>query len=528
LTEKAQKSTISKGTYQLFVGNLISTILLAVTSIIVGRLLGPDTFGLYTIALIVPGYVYLVLRWGLTSTVTRYATKYSSEGNERKATSFSYTISVLHMVAGLVAVGLLIPFSNAISTDILHRPDLSTGFIIPLMLLSVVGQIMFSNGTAAFVGLHEFGKAAIFQIILGFVKLVTSVLLILIGFSVLGAVAGYTFAFIVAGGISLGLLVRRNKSLVPDNIKEAINTSVKYAPPIYFSQFLFTIIPPFQSTILAYTVSNTEIGWYGAALNIVTLITLFTYPVSTALLPLFSKNVRGGNQELADLYRQSVRYSALFITPVAMLVMALSTPLATAIFGNVYEPSGNYLILLAIVSLLAGLGNISWAPFLYGVAETRKAFLATAAGSAVSIVGSLIFVFYFGVYGIIIGTILGSIVSLALGTRFVSKILEANLRIRLVWRIYLSSAISALAIYPISLFRLNSYFVVVAGGVFFLLILIPILASTKGLTRDDMIELQEQFKEVKLMSHLLNLIAAYHRLFERKKSFVSTGKPSSK
>ena len=487
--------------------------MLAIAAIFIGRLLGPDGYGLYTIALIVPSYAYLLLRLGSTSTITRYAAKYVSEGNEKKAISFSYTISILHLAVGLFITGLLIPFTNVISTDLLHRPELASGIIIPIALLSVAGQIMFYNGTATFVGLHSFDKAAIFQVIMSVAKLGLTVFLVLIGYSVLGAIAGFTFGFIAAGVISLVLLISMNKSAIPKNIKGDVGMSADYAWPIFLSILLTGVITPLQNTILAYTVSNTEIGWYAAAANISTLIALFTYPVSTSLLPLFSKTIEGGTRGLASTYRLSVKYMALFATPATTLVMALSTPLSTAIYGRAYLFTGNYLLIIAVVNLLAGLGNISWSPFLYGVGETRKAFLATAIGTAVSIVASIALVFYIGVYGVIIGTILGSAASLFVAFRFITGILGARLETWSVWRIYVSSALSAMVVYPVSLIISDAFLDVIVGGVIFLLILFPIMAWTKALTSEDLNTLQEQFKDVKLMRPLLRLIGEYHGLF---------------
>ncbi len=426
-----------------------------------------------------------------------------------------YTISILHLAVGLLFIGLLIPFTTLISTDLLHRPELASGIIIPIALLSVVGQIMFYNGTATFVGLHSFGKAAIFQVIMAVAKLGLSVFLVLIGYSVLGAVAGYTFGFIVAGIISLVLLVLMNKSATPRNIKGDVGMSAEYAWPIFLSILLTGVTSPLQNTILAYTVSNTEIGWYSAAANIATLIGLFTYPVSTSLLPLFSRTTEGGTRGLASTYRLSVKYMAFFATPATMLVMAISTPLATAIYGHAYQFTGNYLLILAVGSLLAGLGSISWSPFLYGVGETRKAFLATAAGTAISIVVSISLVFYIGVYGVILGGILGSVASLFVASRFITGILGAKLQTWSVWRIYLSSALSAMAVYAVSLIISNAFLDVIVCGVLFLLILFPIMAWTKALTTNDMNTLQEQFNDVKPMRLLLDLIGKYRSLFTK-------------
>ncbi len=512
---QASPSGISKGTYHLFIGNLVSTIVLAIVSIVVGRLLGPSGFGLYTIALIVPNYIYLVLRLGATTTISRYAAKYLSEGNEKKAVSFSYTISILHLALGLLVTALLIPFTGTISADLLHRPELSSGLIVPIALLSVVGQILFYNGIAAFVGLHSFDKAAVFQIAMSVAKLVISVFFLLIGYSVLGAVIGYSFGFIAAGFIALSLLIFLNKSAIPRNLRQDVTMSADYAWPIFLSILLQGVVVPLQNTILAYTVSNTEIGWYSAAVNIAALIALFTYPVSTILLPLFSRSVPEGSQQLIQSYRTTLKYTAIFVTPATMLVITLSTPLATAIYGHAYAASGHYLIGVAAVYLLSGFGYISWSPLLYGVGETRRGLIATAFGAAITIFVSVILAMYVGVYGVIIGAILGNIASVYIGSRFVSTVLGGKIGVLSLWKIYVSSAVCALIVYPIAVIRLNPFLAVAIGGLAFLLILIPAMALSKSVTRDEMSTLQLQFKDVKLVSFILNLIGKYHSLFAK-------------
>lgn len=510
-------ATITKGAYHLFIGNIISTIILAVTAIIVGRLLGPDRYGLYTIALIVPAYAFLLLRMGVSSTITRYSAKYLSEGTEKKAVSFSYTISILHLVVTIGAIAALIPFSKVISTSLLHRPELSNGIIIPIALLSVIGQIMFNNGSAAFVGLHAFRKSAIFQIIMAIAKLGTSVSLVLLGYSVLGAVVGYTFGFMVAGVISILILVSINRSLIPADVKQYLRIGGEYATPIYLSILVAGVITPIQNTILAYYVSNTQIGWYSAALNIASFLTIFTYPVSTALLPLFSKTVRGGLDQLADTYRLSMKYSAYLVTPVTMLTIALSTPLVTVIYGPVYQPSGHYLAIIAVISLLVGLGNVSWNAFLYGVGETRKAFIAMGTGSIICILISVALVFFVGVYAAIVGTVIGNVTSLLVGSRFVSRILQTKLNTRQVYRIYLSSALSAAAVYPLSFSSLNSFLIVSIGTGIFVMIVIPIMALTQALTREDLDDLALQFGEVKIVQTVLRFVSRYAEIFSRKR-----------
>ncbi len=196
-----------------------------------------------------------------------------------------------------------------------------------------------------------------------------------------------------------------------------------------------------------------------------------------------------------------------------MLVMILSVPLAIATYGSAFAFAGNFLLFLASASLLAGIGNISWSPLLYGIGATKTAFVATAVGTLMSIVVALLLVFSIGVYGILIGTVLGQLVSLLLASRFISAIIGKRFQTWITGRIYVSSALSALTVYPIVRLGLNPFLEIALGAVCYFLIIIPVMALTKALTRNDFEELRSQFKEVSVMARLLNFLGRYHEIF---------------
>ncbi|MEJ5328343.1 MAG: oligosaccharide flippase family protein [Candidatus Bathyarchaeia archaeon] len=60
------------GGFQLFWGVALSTIIMAAGTIILARLMTPEEYGLYSIAL-VPTYMAVLFReWGVNSAITKY------------------------------------------------------------------------------------------------------------------------------------------------------------------------------------------------------------------------------------------------------------------------------------------------------------------------------------------------------------------------------------------------------------------------------------------------------------------------
>jgi O-antigen/teichoic acid export membrane protein len=123
--ESAAASAV-RGMYHLFLGNTTYTVLLAITAIIVGRVLGPDRYGLYTIALILPPFAFLAGKFGLDSAATRYAARLRSEGLEKEAVSFAYATTIVELAISLVIFLPLVWLSGAVSSQVLNRPELGS------------------------------------------------------------------------------------------------------------------------------------------------------------------------------------------------------------------------------------------------------------------------------------------------------------------------------------------------------------------------------------------------------------------
>lgn len=60
------------GGFSLFLGEAFSTLMLAAGVILVARLLGPDGYGLYTLAFVVPIFVMFLVELGVDEAVIRF------------------------------------------------------------------------------------------------------------------------------------------------------------------------------------------------------------------------------------------------------------------------------------------------------------------------------------------------------------------------------------------------------------------------------------------------------------------------
>ena len=509
---ESSKQSTPRGAYYLFLGNTSATIILAVNSIVIGRLLGPPNYGLYALALVIPSYAYLLMHFGLTTASTRFAAKYSSEGHESKAVSFIYSMMCFQILLSVITILLVFLLSDFIATGILKRPELK-GEFIPLATLSIVGQTVLNVGLGGYIGLGRFKRAAMLTLTQSVVKLIVSVGLVIAGFSFVGAIAGYSAGFVSAGILTLATIVVLNKRVFIKDIFSDVNTALTYSIPVYFASLANGVIPPILITLLAVAVTNKEIGGYSVVMNISSMMLIFSYPITSSLLPLFSRIAN--TTDLTGTYRTTVRYSGLFIVPVVAFVMLFATPIITIIFGRAYSFAGNYLLLYSVYYLLGGIGGTAWNGFLNGTGRTKQTFLANGTGFVVAIACAIPLISFLGVYGAILSFLIGSAVALGLGTLMIKRYVEDSLGLLGTWRTYAASFVSALVSYSASFLPFGSEVTTMVGGIIFILVIIPFMVIFGALRSSDVVNIEGYFKEVKSLSFFIRLAIKYYELFAR-------------
>jgi O-antigen/teichoic acid export membrane protein len=109
----------AKGSFQLFVARIVSTLILAVTAISVGILIEEADYGLYVIALVPIATFLLFQDWGMGAALTKYCAFHRANKDE---TNLRKTI-----IAGLT-------FGSAIGLALTLLSLLMAGFVASVVL----------------------------------------------------------------------------------------------------------------------------------------------------------------------------------------------------------------------------------------------------------------------------------------------------------------------------------------------------------------------------------------------------------
>ncbi len=512
LVEIAEDS--ARGGFFLFTGKTLSTFILAVGSIVVSRLLGPENYGLYGLSLVAPSIFLLFTDYGVNVAVTRFSAKLRSEGKPQLVAGMLKSAVLFKLLAGIVMFTVCFTLSDSFAIHVVNRPEIAP--LIRLTAFLVLFQTALTTADSAFRGLDRMQDNALTLNVQSVVKATSSPLLVLLGFGVVGAVVGHVLGYVAAGTASLLILfLKHYKHLggAPKNPdRNSFSSNLKlmmgYGLPLYVSSLLFSFRGQYQTIILAHFTSNADIGNLGVAMNFASLITILTFPV-TVLFPAFSK-LNPKSEEAKRLFTHSVKYTSLIIIPAATAAAVLSNDLVIFIYGPSYNLAPLLLSIYTLNFLYAGIGSLVLGYLLTGAGETRLILKANLINLFIFTLSAPVLTWLYGVPGIIAALLISALLSLVYQLLKAKKKFKVNFNLKDSARIYLSSIISTV---PTFLFLHLSPFqnltnIILSGALYLLtyLTLTPLLGAVRA---QDIENLKHIFSKIKVVWPFLKFVLAY-------------------
>jgi len=503
----------AKGGLNIFLGVSLSTIILAVGIVLVARLLTEGEYGLYTIAFISPALFSLFRDLGINSAMIKHLAQYRSESRTTKMKSVLVSGLLFELTLGIILSVISFSLADSLATNVFHRPpETKLYFMIQIVSIVILTDSLLVASQSTFIGFERMEFNSLTMIIQSCLKAFLAPLLILLGYSTLGAVLGHTIAALITSAIAIIIFYSKfyKKTHGTENelsLGETLRTMLRYGLPLSPSIILTGFLTQFFNFMMVIYCSNTMIGNYSVAVQFSVLITFFTAPISTVLFPAFSKLDSEGEMEtLRTVFQSSVKYAALLTVPVTVAIMVLSEPLVFTLFGGKYGYAPLFLTLIAVNYLYSGLGNLSLGNFLNGQGETKVNTKLTLITLGFGLPLSLVLIPAFGIAGLIFTTLFAGIPSLAVGLWWVKKRFGVTVNWTASAKIFLASAIAAAITYAIMLQLNLQYWVkLVVGGIIFLATYFIAAPMIRAVDKNDINNLREMLSDLGPFSHLFRI-----------------------
>ncbi|MEM0010752.1 MAG: oligosaccharide flippase family protein [Candidatus Bathyarchaeia archaeon] len=386
----------------------------------------------------------------------------------------------------------------------------------------VLFQTLFTLTYNLFIGLDSAEEASLTKAIMSIIKASSAPILIIFGFGVMGALLSHILGYVASSLLGLFLLLsehyRKLKLMLkPNRGKENFNlarhlrTMIRYGLPLYISSLLAMLLNQYQLILLASYASNIEIGSFKAATNISSILTILIIPITTALLPAFSKiestNVK---EDLEKFLNLSVKYSSLIMLPVTILVMVLSKDLVNIIYGQGYSLSATYLTLYISIYLLMAIGYQVIESLFNGIGETGLTLKTYLASLIVFLPLSTLLTQQYKVIGIIVAQIVSSTILTFYGINLLVRRLKINFNIKSQLRII---AISILSAFPIIAFLkispLTEIFNLVLCTLIYLATYFTLIPASKAINLQELQNMEQILGRIRILSPIAKLIMKY-------------------
>ncbi len=521
ITQIARDS--ARGGFSLFLGDASSTAILAVGSILIARFLGPAGYGLYSLALVVPALLVSLISLGIDEALVRFPAKFKAEGRDELVARILRSSLKFRLLTGVTMSLIGITFSDILATHLLNRPEM--GFYVKLASFIILFQSLFGSAYHALVGLGRADRSALLKGFMSVAKTLSAPVLVVLGFGVGGAILGHVLGYAVAGGAGLFLLFRSLRFFESKSGSEKsgghfirdLKLMIGYGSPLYFSSLLSMLMAQFQLILLAYFVSNTEIGNFNAAVNLTTLLTVLILPIATALFPAFSRlDTASKRAELEKFFGLSIRYTSLLIVPASVAVMVLSRDISRIVYGPSYGFTPIFLSLYVAVFLFLGLGYQILGSFFNGVGATKLTLRTNLINMGVFVPLASLLVPIYGVLGLIFSFLVSTLVSTLYGLSLVRKKFGISFKPIGLPGVYAASALSALPVlFFLQLFDFGSIVNLVVGASLFLFIYLTSAPLLGAIRASDIGNLKTIFKELKIWPILKPIFTYESKIISR-------------
>ena len=500
------------GSVHLFIGKIASSLMLGISSIIVGMFINQGEYGLYTIAL-VPATTFLLFQdWGVDSALTKYCANYRAEKREGELKNIIVSGLTFKVITGLVLTMLSLLTANFFATTIFNNPE--SGFLITLVSITIFFNTIYGTTLSIFVGFERMELNTVTMIVAATVQGLLSPLLVYLGFGALGAVVGFTTAMFATGVTAVVLLYfgifRKlpKGTMIKMKTFQTLKPLLSYGIPLSIGAIIGGVLPQVIQFLMASSADIALIGNYRIALNFAIFLTFFSLPITTVLFPAFSKlDPTKDKQLLKTVFSSSVKYSSLFIVPTTLALMILSTPLINTIFGDKWLSAPFFLTLGVIAGLFVLLGSLSFSKLLIATGETKMMMKLNILVICIGVPIAFLLIPPLGILGVIIVGSISGVPSLFIGLYWTWKHYETKADFRNSARILLAATIAGISSYLfLNMFVAVAWIMLTVGALLYLVVYIVCISLVGAINQMDIDNFRVMFSGLGPISKLLQIL----------------------
>ncbi len=391
-------------------GNFAANITQALIGVFITRLLQPENYGIYTLAFSLYGFMTVFLSLGAQgASTTLLSEAYAKDDKEKTKEVLAFlTKTTLIMIVPALLGALFAPWLAGIFYN-----NYKIGIYAAILLVaSAVGGTFFPFSMMVLQITRQIKTMTILAFSNQFLRNIFSLLLVVVGFGVLGAIIGHLLSAVIILFVSTILWGRVSARYPIFPSVRKLLSNVKGAPIKKYLGFSFWItadsnlanlynILPIMLTGIFVTAS--EVTFFKLAFGYINLALTFLSPISALLNVEFPKmKVAGGGEDklLKNFIRTSL-YSLLFSIVLTVGAIITAPFVFHIIYGANFNPSVKYVAGLFFYGATMGMG-VGFGPMWRALNKVKLSIIINTITLSLGVPMGLLLIKSFGLWGTVI------------------------------------------------------------------------------------------------------------------------------
>ena len=478
---------IAKGASFVLIGTLIGRACGYGSRLIIARL-GVGDYGLVSLGFAALSVVAILSLVGMQSGVVRYVSFY--KGREDKGRIKGTIISALRITLPLSLILALILFwqANWLSIHFFHDATLTP--ILRVFSIGIPFLVLTSNFLSATIGFQDMRYSVYTQYIFQEpLKLALIVILLALGFGVLGAAWGWVITLITTSFLAFYFLEKKVFPIFRTGVK-AVSVDkelLSFSLPLLFASIAGLIMGWTDTLMLGYFSSSGDVGIYNAALPTAQVISAIPGAFVAIFFPVVSElYARNKIDDLRRTYTAVTKWMLSLIFPALLLVLLFPQQVIGILFGAEYIAGATALWILVLgFAVGAVLGPAGAILQTYG--RTKTIMMTTYIGAAVNFLLNFLLIPIYGINGAAIATAVSLALLYMLKFLFARRVAKVQPFKLSYFKIIVASLIAVSIVYAITKYLIGVSIPSLIGMLFvFLALYFFLLLLFKSFEQEDL------------------------------------------
>lgn len=334
-----------------FIASIANIIIALPITIILGRYLGAGDLGLYRMVATLFGIAMLFAAVGIPAAIIKYVAEYQDD--EKKVCRIISSGVFASIMLGFIFFVALFYFSNDLA-NIFDMPELDEliqvlSFVFPF---SLVGSTLL----ATLNGFRRMKTHAYATIIQSMLMLCATVLLIYIGYGVLGVVIGIVISSI---GSCLYLVWILKKYLIKLTISQFADNSkmmLLFGGQTVIANSVNMINYQADTLMVGYFLTKADVGFYGVAVVFAKLLWLIPDSIQRITYPMISEyHGKKMHETVRQVVTLTMKYTACISIIIGTSMLIYAKPIIIMVFGDSFIESVPPFYILIIGTMIFGI-----------------------------------------------------------------------------------------------------------------------------------------------------------------------------